>query len=483
MALKGYKRKFKPLEILSGEEVEAIHAASIDILKETGVKFESKWALDFLEKNDCIVDKDRSVVRFPEGLAEESIRKTPGVFRVKAREEKYDMVYSADTVYFQDMPSMNTIDLDTFVPRPPTKKEYADFVKVLDALPTVHGLSCYPYFGCAGVPPVMIMPELMAIKLKNTSKFCESPYSNDSEIFHIKMARAAGAEILGAVSPASPLAWFDSAVNQVRRFVDSGLPLGPCSGSFFGATAPVTIAGAIAKTNAELISMLVFIQLLNPGHRCLMWEIDCPQNMRTGAPAFGQIGASIGNALFNQMWRHYGVPTANAYPGCINSKIPDYQSGYEKAIGALTSALTGCSLVQFHGGIMGELSGHPVQAVLDDDIAGMVGRFIQGEQVNDDTLAVDLIREVGQIPGHYLGKKHTLDWWRKEQFIPSAADRTSSYSDWYKGGKKTCLDLAKERVKKILETHQPLVLDEEKSGKIDKILEEARQYYKKRDML
>jgi trimethylamine---corrinoid protein Co-methyltransferase len=483
MALKGFKRKYKPLELLSDEEVEAIHAASIDILKETGVKFESKWALNFLKKNDCMVDENNSIVRFPEGLAEECIRKTPSTFRVKAREEKYDMVYSADTVYYQDMPSMNTIDLDTFIPRPPTRKEYADFVKVLDALPTVHGLSCYPYFGCTDIPPIMIMPELMAIKLKNTSKFCESPYSNDSEIFHIKMANAAGAEILGAVSLASPLTWFDSAINQVRRFIDAGFPLGPCSGSFFGATAPATIAGAIAKSNAELISMLVLIQLIKPGHRCLMWEIDCPQNMKTGSPAFGQIGASIGSALFNQMWRYYRVPTANAYPGCINSKIPDYQSGYEKAIGALTSAMTGCNLIQFHGGIMGELSGHPAQAVLDDDVAGMIGRFIQGELVNDETLAVDLIREIGPIPGHYLSTENTRKWWKIEQFIPKAADRTANYEDWFSSGKKTALDLAKERVEKILETHQPSILDEEKSAEIDKILEEARNYYKEKGML
>jgi trimethylamine---corrinoid protein Co-methyltransferase len=483
MALKGYKRKFRPLEILSGEEVEAIHAASIDILKETGVKFESKWALDFLEKNDCIVDRDRSVVRFPEGLVEESVRRAPSVYRVKAREEKYDEVYCKDTVYFQDAPAMNTIDLDDYSTRTPTKSEYIDYVKVLDALDTVHNLSSYPYFGVSGVPPIMAMPELMAIKFKYTSKFHQSPYAEDNEIFSIKMAKAVGMEIMGNISQAAPLTWFDSAVSSARRFIEAGFPVVQCSGSTFGATAPATIAGAVAKTNAEHMSMIVMVQLINPGHRILLWDLDFPQNTRTGAPAFGQIGTSIGCSMFNQMWRHYGIPVGNATVGFVNSKIPDFQGAYERTIGTLTSALTGCSLIQLHGCVMGELSGHPVQAVLDDDIAGMVGRFIQGEQVNDDTLAVDLIREVGQIPGHYLGKKHTLDWWRKEQFIPSAADRTSSYSDWYKGGKKTCLDLAKERVKNILKTHQPLVLDEEKSGKIDKILEEARQYYKKRDML
>jgi len=483
MALKGFKRKFKPLEILSEVETEAIHAASIDILKETGVKFESKWALDFFKKNDCIVNKDNNIVKFPEGLVEECIRKAPSVYRVKAREEKYDEVYCKDTVYFQDAPAMNIIDLESYNTRTPTKSEYIEYVKVLDALDTVHNLSAYPYFGVSGVPPIMAMSELMAIKFKYTSKFHQSPYAEDNEIFSIKMAKAAGIEIMGNISQSAPLTWFDSAVKSARRFIEAGFPVVQCSGSTFGATAPATIAGAVAKTNAEHMSMIVLVQLINPGQRILLWDLDFPQNMKTGSPAFGQIGASISCAIFNQMWRYYRIPVGNATVGFVNSKIPDFQGAYERTIGTLISALTGCSLIQLHGCVMGELSGHPVQAVLDDDIAGMVGRFIQGEPVNDDTLAVDLIREVGQIPGHYLGKKHTLEWWKKEQFIPRAADRTSNYNDWFKENKKTSLDLAKERTKKILETHQPLILDEEKSEKIDKILEEAREYYKKREML
>ena len=483
MAVDGFKRRCKLLDLISDEEVKAIHHTSVDILKETGVKFNSEWALNFFKKNDCIVNREEMVVKFPEGLVEECIRKAPSTYRVKAREEKHDMIYNINTVYYQDAPAQFTIDLDTWKTRPPTKEEYVNYIKVLDALSTVHGLSCYPYFGCADVSPVMIMPELMAIKFKYTSKFHECPYSNDSEIFCIKMAQVAGTEILGAISVASPLSWHESAVSQARRFIEAGFPVGPCSGATFAATASATIPGAIAKTNAELISMLILVQLLSPGHRCLMWELDFPQNTKTGAPAFGQIGASIGNAIFNQMWRYYEIPTANATPGFINDKTPSFQSGYERGIGTLISALSGCSLVQLHGCIMGELSGHPVQAVLDDDIAGMIGRFIEGEQVNGETLAASLIREVGAAPGHYMGKAHTRNWWKKEQFVPKYADRTATYKDWEDGGRKNALDIAKEKTKEILETHEPAVLDEEKSSEVDRILKEARNYYKDKGMI
>ena len=413
----------------------------------------------------------------------ECIRKAPDTFRTKAREEKYDMVYSKNTVYFQDSPAGHTLDLDNFTPRIPTVQEYIDYIKVLDFLPTVHGLSAYPYFGCIDIPPVMIMPELIALKLKYTSKFHECPYSNDSEIFCIEMAQNAGQEILGVLSVASPLAWYDSAINQARRFIDAGFPVGPTAGSSYGATAPATIAGAIAESNAEIISMLVFIQLLNPGHRALIWQLNFPINMKTGAPAFGQIGASLGNAIFNQMWRYYNIPMANATVGFINSKVPEFQSGYERALGTIISALSGCNLIQLHGCIMGEITGHPVQAVLDDDIAGMVGRFIEGEIVNDETIALDLIKEVGTSPGHFLNKDHTRLWWKIQQFVPKAADRTSTYEEWFNNGRKTALEIAKERTKEILRDHKTSMLDEEKSEKIDEILDKARKYYKEKDML
>lgn len=483
MAVKGFRRRCNPLCILSEEEVQKVHIATLDILRETGVRFESRWAIDLFKKNDCIVDEADFRVRFPEALVDECIRKTPGVFRTKAREEKHDMVYEGGTVYFQDMPAMHTIDLKSFETKPPTKQEYIDYITVLDALPTVHGLSAYPYFGCGGISPVMMMPELMALKFKYTSKFHECPYSNDSEIFAIKMAQTAGTEILGAISLSAPLTWNEAAVTQARRFIEAGFPVGPCSGSIFGATAPVTIAGAVAKTNAELASMLVMIQLMKPGTRALMWVADFPQNMRTGSPAFGQIGSSINNALFNQMWNFYKVPTANATVGCINSKTPDFQSGYERTMGALISALSGCSLVQLHGGIMGELSGHPVQAVLDDDIAGMIGRFIEGETVDDDTLAVDLIRKVGPIPGHFLGTSHTREWWPKVQYVPKSADRTANYKSWEDTGRKTSVEYAKDRADEILATHKTSVLDDKNMKEIDRILKEADDYYKKRGML
>jgi trimethylamine---corrinoid protein Co-methyltransferase len=482
MAIKGFKRKIKPLEIMTEEDVISIQTAVLDILKNTGVRFESKWSLDFLKKNDCIVDYDDMRVRFPESLVEENISKAPSSFRAKAREEKYDQILGGTTVYFQNGPGMKTIDLKTFEPRVPTKSEYEDYIKVLDSLPNVHGLSCYPYFGYKDIPEVMGIPESVAIKIMNSTKFLQSCYASDCEIFNIKMAKEAGIEILSGLHASSPLTVGEPAIMNARRMIDAGFPIFVADGTVYGGTGPATAAGGLTINCAEILSQIMLVQLIKPGTRVLVWDVSWPMNMVTGSPNFGQIADSIENVMFNQVWRTYKLPIANGTPGYSNAKNIGFQNGYERGIACLLSALSGANLIQFHGSICGEITAHPLQAILDDDIAGMVGRFIEGETINDETIALDLIEEVGPIPGSYLNTSHTRKWWQIEQYMTKAADKLT-YDSWIDGGKKNDMDYAKEIMDDILYKHKTIPLEEEKVENIMKILEEARKYYKEKDML
>ncbi len=104
----------------------------------------------------------------------------------------------------------------------------------------------------------------------------------------------------------------------------------------------------------------------------------------------------------------------------------------------LLDAISGVNVTLLHGGISQELTAHPVQAILGDDIAGMIGRVMEGAEVNEGTLAIDLIKEIGPIPGFYLNSEHTRKWWKKEQFIPKVADRLT-YPDRFSYGLKSWL--------------------------------------------
>ena len=147
----------------------------------------------------------------------------------------------------------------------------------------------------------------------------------------------------------------------------------------------------------------------------------------------------------------------------------------------MITGLSGGSARPLHGAVYGELSHHPVQAILDDDLASMVGRFLEGVAVNDETLAIDLMEGVGPIPGHFLNKAHTRKWWKLEQFVPKAADRLT-YPEWMKSGKKSCLDYARDRMEEIVATHKPTPLASSQEEDIERILEEARKYYREKGL-
>ena len=480
--LKGFTRRFKAFEILTEEAVEEIHRGTLDVLRETGIRFESDWALDFLRKHGCSVDLEEKRVRFPEGLVEESLRKCPSSFRLKARDPKKDLVYGGNTVYFANFPGMQTIDIETFEPRAPTKTEFIEYMTVLDALPNLHEISTTPYYGFKDVPPSMGLLEGLALKLRYSSKVQQTGYIDDCEIFKIQMAQAVGTELKGVLAATPPLTWAGDAVLHARRLVEADFPVATSDGNNFGSTAPATYAGSLVVCNAQHLAMIVLVQLLHPGHRVQVIHYAFPQDMRSGSPAFAAIGCSLSNVMFNQVWRGYGVPIITATPGAIMSKSIDFQSGYEKAIGGILAAISGAHRITLHGCVSSELASHPVQAILDDDVAGMIGRFVEGAQVNDETLALELIHEVGPVPGHYLGTAHSREWWKKEQFLPKVADRLT-YPEWKRTGKKRAFDLARERNEEILGVHKPMPLTAGGEQAIEDILKEAREYYRRKGLI
>jgi len=482
MAMKGFTRRIKPIEILNDEQFESIHRGTLDVLENVGMRIEHKKALSLLEKNGCHVDHSSRRVKFPPGLVEECLRKAPSSFRVRARDSKNDLIIGGNTVYFGPAPGKQTVDIDTWEPREATRKETYDCLTVLDALPNIHFLPSYtPYFGFEDIPPVMRIPEICAAKIRNSSKWLFEGHSNDCEVFVIQMAEALGIDIMESVLASPPLTYYGEAMECAFRLAEAGMPARVLTGPVSGATAPATIAGSVLTANAEIIAGVVILQLIRPGLRVEVKDFTFPQNMKTGAPAFANIGVSLHGVIFNQIWRRYGIPVGmtTAYP---NSKVSDSQLGYEKALIALNAALSGVNLQLVQGSVHGELTHHPVQAIIDDDLVGMVGRFIEGVEINEETLALDLIAEVGPIPGEYLSKAHTRKWWRTEQFLPQVAD-VLTYPEWLRTGKKTCLDYAREKMEEILATHKPTPLSPDQEKDIETILEDARKFYKGKGLM
>jgi trimethylamine---corrinoid protein Co-methyltransferase len=472
----GIKLGLKPLELMTGDQLMRMHAGALDVLGNTGVRFDDPWALSFLRGYGCSVDDDLKRVCFPPELVEECLRLAPKSYAVRAPNPTNDLQLGGDILYFSHTSGMQTIDIETFEPKSVSAAEYVDCIRVLHALPTVDHLGCYPYFGYDDMPAALAIPSGVAIHMRYSDKHQMTACSNDCEIFTIQMAQAVGHEICGTIGSTPPLSWAAGAITSARRVVEAGLPLVTIDGSMMGATGPVTVAGSVIVSTVEHLAMLVLVQLLRPGCRMLVGHFSAPLNMRTGLPAFGQIGSSISNALFNQLWRSYGIPLSNGSPGYVTAKKLDYQAGYEKGIAALAAGLSGVNSMLLHLGVSSELTAHPVQAILDDDIAAMVGRFVSGEALDDEAMAVDLIKEVGPMPGQFLNELHTRNWWRREGYVPQVAD-TLSYPAWMEKGKKGALDYAKERMAAILSAPEQRFLSTAQETDLERILRDARAYY------
>jgi len=480
MVLKGFTRRIKPLEILTDEQIEAIHRGTLDVLQEAGVTFDHEGALKLFEENGCQVDFKKKRVRISDYLVEECLRKCPSSFTFKARDPKDSVRVGGNTSYFSLSPGMDTVDLDTWERGTPTLQDEIDAVKVLDALDNLHMLAYGPYHHFEDVPPIMTALLQVACMIRYSTKVGHSGSFKGSEVWAIKMAKATEQQIRGGVMASPPLTYSRGAIDAAFHFAEVGFPIGMLSGAVYGGTAPATLAGAMITNNAELMAGIVLIQLIKPGLGVVAENYTHPMDMSTGSIIFGAVESGLHDVMFNQIWRRYRIPSMSIIFSA--GKAIDYQSGYEKTTHALLTALSGCNIIDLHGGMFAELTYHSAMAVLDDDIAGMIGRVLEGVEVTDETLAINLIEEVGPIPGYYLDKEHTRKYWRKEQFIPKAADRLE-YPVWKEKGRKVALEYAKERIKEILATHEPKPLTKDQDKEIDTILEEAKKHYKEKGLL
>ena len=351
---------------------------------------------------------------------------------------------------------------------------------MLDALENVHLACSYtPYCEVEGISPAMVLPFSAYSRMKYFSKPQRVGSILNSHQWEMRMAQVAGVDVFAAMEAAPPLTWYKDAIDCAWDCAEAGFPVEVGCGCVMGGTGPATLAGALVQSNAEMMSGIVMVELIRPGTGILANSFVFAQNMRSGSPAAGGIEVSLFQVAFNQMWRgKYNLPTMLGACGPSTSKRIDVQLGFEKGVSSTLAAVSGASVINLHGGISIELTYHPVQSILDDDLAGMLGRYAGGVAVNHDTLALDLIESIGPIPGQYMDSEHTRDWWRKEHYLPRVMDR-SGYPDWLAGGKRSALELALAKMEKILATHHPEQdLSDEQLRELDNIYAAADQHYK-----
>jgi trimethylamine--corrinoid protein Co-methyltransferase len=272
------------------------------------------------------------------------------------------------------------------------------------------------------------------------------------------------------LEPTTPLVHGKAALEKLMFAATRRIPAiyTPCP--IVGATSPVTLAAGLALSVAEFFAGMVVAQLTKPGAPLIMGGVASPLDMRTMILTYGSPELHLLSAALADIAHWLKIPMFST-AGCSDSKIVDEQAAVDAALSILAAGLSGANLIHDVGFLDSALVGSHEMVVLSDEVIGMVKRFLAGIRVDDDTLAVDVIREVGP-GGSFIAHEHTVENFRKELWFPKLVDR-SKYDAWKKKGSKTMGTRAHERVKEILATHQVPPLEEKVNAGIDRILTRA----------
>lgn len=471
MTLKGHECR-EPIVMLTEDQIDRIHRGTLDILEETGVVIDSKEALDIMKDAGCNVDYDRKIVKFQESLVEESLRKCPSTFLLKARNPEYSLSLGGSKLYFASFPALSIADPETGHSRPGTLKDVEDLVKLCDALPEVHTL-CQPLSSLADKPPNVCMEWIVATEMRTTEKTLMGPSFSGCAKWIVEMANALKQQMMGSICVTSPLTYPSEQAEGLLTYARAQHPVAILSGPSLGATGPATLAGALVLENVEVLAGVVLAQLVSPGVGVLVQAYATPLDMRYGTMASGAVEVGMMAVGMAQVWRRYNLPTGVFFP-MTDSKVPDEQAAYEKCMQLLLCSLAGINYIMPCGGLDDEGIQSAAQLLIDSEMCGMVGRILDGINVTDETLAIELIKQVGPIPGNYLKTEHTRKWWRKDQYQPSLSSR-QPYGKWVSMGSKDVVARATERAREIIKTHRPPPLAEDLNNELSRILKLAAE--------
>ena len=459
-------------QILSQKEVQSIHDASLQILKRIGVKSRRQEVLQIFSQGGAEVDFEQGRVRIPSSLVEDALNKAPSKIILCGRDEKNDLVLEDKKVYFgTGGAALNVLDLETGNLRRALLQDIANIARLVDALDNIH-FFVRPVVA-QDIPREFLDVNKYYAALTNTSKHVMgSAYSVKSALKVIDLAEkvVGGKEalrrrpIISFITSwmKSPLALDDFTTSILIRIAEERIPVALSSAPMAGSTSPVTLAGTLALVNAEQLSGIVLTQLVSPGAPVLYGAIPSVADMSNMSFLCGAVELGMLNTAAAQLAQYYDIPFY-AWAGLTESKIPDVQAGYEKATGALLVGLAGANYIHNAAGMLDSTTTVAYeQYVIDNEIIGMVMRALKGIEVNEETLALEVIDTVGP-GGNFVAEPHTVAHMRSEFFFPKLSDR-SNREKWLAEGGKDARQRAREIAINILATHKPLAIP----GEVDK---------------
>jgi trimethylamine--corrinoid protein Co-methyltransferase len=470
--------------ILSDDLIEQIIAEGFELLMDPGVRVHNSEALGLLADAGADVDFDSRIAYIPQEIVERALETAPSEFYLHDLDGEPVVHYGDDSVQFDPgSAAITLLDSETQQQRAPVTADFVKFVKLVETLPQLDAQSTALI--CTDVPEEIGDLYRLYLALNYMRKpIVTGAFRKDTwwTMKDLLAAVAGGEQALAArpiaifdVCPSPPLLWSDLTCQNMIDCARYSIPSELVSMPLAGATAPVTIAGAVVQHAAECMSGVTICQLAKEGAPIVWGGSPAAFDMREGTTPMGAVGTWMIDCAYTEVGKALNLPT-HAYLGMSDAKVVDAQCGLESAGGTLMAALAGVNMVSGAGMMDFESCQSYEKLVIDAEIIGMAKRLIAGVVARDEPIALGLMRELGHR-ADYLGQLHTMRWFSEEQYIPSSVIDRGSLDGWKKKGAKTAWERAKDQVGRLLAKYEPSPMSEELRSELRAITLQAAQKF------
>jgi len=458
--------RYQPTEVVSADELEAIHQGSLRILAEIGMNFLDPESRQMLAAAGAEVDDESQRVRFDPALVTELVRTCPSEFRLHSWNPDRTLNIGGDHMAFGSVGSPPNIVGFDGVRRPGDRAAFRDLLKLCQTFNCVHFIGGYP------VEPIDLhwsvrhleaALDVLTLTDKVPHSYSLGRQRNRDVVEMTRIARQVDEDTLQrepsvftVVNSSSPLRLDAPMLQGIIEFSSRNQVVVMTPFTLSGAMAPVTLAGAVAQQNAEALAGMVFTQVVRPGAPVIYGGFTSNVDMQSGAPAFGTPEYMRTAMLGGQLARRYAVPYRSSNVSAGNTL--DAQAAYESVFSLWGAIMGGVNFLMHGAGWMeGGLHASAAKLVLDADLLGMVEAFLDPVVVDDDTLAFEAIREVGP-GGHFFGVGHTQARFRTAFHRPMVSD-WRNYESWAEAGSPDAATRATQLARDFLDAYEPPAMD------------------------
>ncbi|MCO5084881.1 MAG: trimethylamine methyltransferase family protein [Rhizobiaceae bacterium] len=472
------KIPFAPTKLISDDELESIHLASLRVLKEIGVDVLHDEARRIMKEHGADVREDSVRVRFDGDMLLELISHAPSEFTIHARNPAHDVRFGGNNLVISQMASApNCSDIDNGR-RPGNRKDYQNFLRLAQMHNILNTTGGYP------VEPIDIHPSIRHLEcIRDLATLTDKVFhiyslGKERNLDGIEIARIARGisreqlleepSVYTIINTNSPLKLDIPMMEGIIQMSSHGQVVIVTPFTLSGAMAPVTVAGALVQQNAEALAGIAFSQMVRKGAPVGYGGFTSNVDMKSGAPAFGTPEYMKAQLVGGQLARRYRIPyrTSNT---CAANTV-DAQAAYESVFslwGAIQSG--GNFILHGAGWLEGGLRCSYEKTILDIDLLQMVAEFLTPLDLSEDALAVDAIRDVGP-GGHFFGTPHTQSRYKTAFYSPILSD-WRNFETWAEAGSPTAIERANRIWKERLATYEEPPMDPAIREELDAFVE------------